>query len=95
MGVKEAAQAAEVHYTSVYEWKRQLEALGEEGFLAYRASDAGTGSEADLGPEGRSGSDHLETLPGFWSGAGEEPASSAGGDGFDPNGASADGGQRV
>ena len=36
MGVKEAAQISGVHYTSVYDWRRQLEALGEEAFLAYR-----------------------------------------------------------
>jgi putative transposase len=43
MGIKEAAKVAEVHYTSVYEWKRQLEALGEEGFLAYQSSIPGRG----------------------------------------------------
>jgi putative transposase len=43
MGVKEAAQVAEVHYTSVYEWKRQLEVLGEEGFLAYKSTIPGRG----------------------------------------------------
>jgi transposase InsO family protein len=43
IGIKEAARAAEVHYTSVYEWKRQLEALGEEGFLAYQPSRPGRG----------------------------------------------------
>jgi len=43
MGIKEAAQVAEVHYTTVYEWKRQLEALGEEGFLAYESKIPGRG----------------------------------------------------
>jgi len=42
-GIKEAAQVAEVHYTTVYEWKRQLEALGEEGFLAYESKIPGRG----------------------------------------------------
>lgn len=43
LGIKEAARLAEVHYTTVYEWKHQLEALGEEGFLAYKASYPGRG----------------------------------------------------
>ena len=43
MGVKEAARAAGVHYTSVYDWKNRLEALEEEGFLAYKPSRPGRG----------------------------------------------------
>ena len=43
MGIKEAAEVAEVHYTSIYEWKNQLEALGEEAFLAYKPSYPGRG----------------------------------------------------
>jgi len=42
-GVVRAAQIAEVHYTSVYEWKHRLEALGEEAFLAYKPSIPGRG----------------------------------------------------
>jgi putative transposase len=43
VGIKEAARVAEVHYTSVYQWQHQLEALGEEGFLAYKPSYPGRG----------------------------------------------------
>lgn len=43
VGIKESAGAAEVHYTSVYEWKRELEALGEEGFVAYQPAVPGRG----------------------------------------------------
>lgn len=43
IGVKEAAQISGVHYTSVYDWRRQLEALGEEVFLAYRPPYPGRG----------------------------------------------------
>jgi transposase InsO family protein len=43
MGIKEAAQVTEVHYTTVYDWKRHLEALGEKGFLAYKPSYPGRG----------------------------------------------------
>lgn len=43
VGIKEAARVAEIHYTSVYQWQRQLEALGEEAFLAYQPSIPGRG----------------------------------------------------
>ncbi|MFH1083590.1 MAG: integrase core domain-containing protein [Pseudomonadota bacterium] len=43
VGIKEAARTAEVHYTSVYQWQRQMEALGEEGFVAYKPSTPGRG----------------------------------------------------
>jgi len=43
IGVKEAARIAGVHYTSVYEWNRRLEALGREGFLAYQCTSRGRG----------------------------------------------------
>jgi putative transposase len=43
VGMKEAGKLAGVHFTTVYEWQRQLNALGEEGFLAYEASWPGRG----------------------------------------------------
>ena len=43
MGIKDAAQTAGVHYTSVYDWRNQLEAFGEEGFLSYKPSIPGRG----------------------------------------------------
>lgn len=43
VGIREAARVAEIHYTSVYQWHRQLEALGEEAFLAYKPSTPGRG----------------------------------------------------
>ncbi len=43
VGIKEAARTAEVHYTTVYQWQRQLEALGKKVFLAYKASYPGRG----------------------------------------------------
>lgn len=43
VGIKEAARTAEVHYTTVYQWQHQLEALGEEAFLAYKPSYPGRG----------------------------------------------------
>ncbi len=43
IGVKHAAQVAGVHYTSVYDWRRQLESLGEQGFLDHKPSYPGRG----------------------------------------------------
>ncbi len=54
VGIKEAAGLAGVHYTSVYEWKNQLEALGEEAFLACKASYPGRGIK-EISPEKEEG----------------------------------------
>ena len=35
IGIKEASKHTGIHYTTVYDWRRQLEARGKEGFLAY------------------------------------------------------------
>lgn len=43
VGIKEAARLAGIHYTSIYQWQRRLDALGEEGFLAYKPSTPGRG----------------------------------------------------
>ncbi len=41
--VKDAAKVAGVHYTTVYDWRKQLEAMGEKAFLIYKASKPGRG----------------------------------------------------
>jgi transposase InsO family protein len=43
VGIKEAARLSGIHYTSVYDWQRRLDALGEEGFLSYKPSIPGRG----------------------------------------------------
>jgi len=43
VGIKEAANIAQIHYTTVYQWQKMFEALGEEGFLAYQPSIPGRG----------------------------------------------------
>jgi transposase InsO family protein len=43
VGFKEAAKMGGVHYTTVYEWQREVEVLGEEGFLKYDAPRPGRG----------------------------------------------------
>ena len=41
--IKDAASVAGVHYTTVYDWKNQLESLGEAGFLEYQPRTRGRG----------------------------------------------------
>ena len=60
VGIKEAARLAEVHYVTVYEWRRQLEALGEEAFLSSQAHHPGRGIK-EITPE------QEETIMHAWS----------------------------
>jgi len=43
VGIKEASRIAGVHYTTVYEWRNRLEALGRDGFLSYHPEKPGRG----------------------------------------------------
>ncbi len=43
IGIKQVAEVAGVHYTTVYAWKNQLEALGKKAFLEYEPSRPGRG----------------------------------------------------
>jgi putative transposase len=49
IGFKEAAKIAGVHYTTVYDWQRQLDALGRESFLNHRPHRPGRGIKQDHG----------------------------------------------
>lgn len=50
VGIKEAAKIAGVHYTTVYDWQRDLKSLGKEAFLAYQPSYPGRGIKV-ISPE--------------------------------------------
>lgn len=43
IGFKEAAEIAGVHYTTVYDWQRELKSYGREAFLAYEVKRPGRG----------------------------------------------------
>jgi len=43
IGINEAADLAGIHYSTVYQWQRKLEVLGEDAFLAYRPKSRGRG----------------------------------------------------
>ena len=45
VGIKDAALLSDIHFTTVYTWKQQLEAMGYEGFLAYKAPSPGRGQK--------------------------------------------------
>jgi len=45
IGIKQAAQVAEVHYTTVYAWKKQFESLGKELFLEFQSPRPGRGTK--------------------------------------------------
>lgn len=48
--VRDAAKVAGVHYTTVYDWRRQLETMGEKAFLEYQVSKPGRGIK-QISPE--------------------------------------------
>ena len=50
IGFKEAAEIAGVHYTTVYDWRRDLKSLGKAAFLAYQPSYPGRGIKV-ISPE--------------------------------------------
>ncbi|MBS3780449.1 MAG: DDE-type integrase/transposase/recombinase [Desulfovermiculus sp.] len=50
IGIKEAAKVAGVHYTTVYEWRKLLQELGEEAFLEYQPKRPGRGHK-EITPE--------------------------------------------
>ncbi len=50
IGPKEAANVAGVHHTTVYNWRKQLEELGEEAFLQHQPHRPGRG-EKEITPE--------------------------------------------
>jgi putative transposase len=41
--IKDASSIAGVHYTTVYDWKKQFEVMGEQGFLEYQVPRPGRG----------------------------------------------------
>ncbi len=48
--VRDAARVAEVHYTTVYDWRKQFKALGKDAFLEYQVSRPGRGIK-QISPE--------------------------------------------
>ena len=65
IGIKETAKLTGIHYTTVYDWKRQLGARGKEGFLAYRSPSPGRGIKRITEEQEREVLETWERYPGF------------------------------
>ncbi len=65
VGIKEAAQIAGVHYTTVYEWRREVDALGEEGFLACKVKSRGRGIKKVTEEQDKAVLETWKRYPGF------------------------------
>jgi putative transposase len=65
IGVVKAAESAGVHYTSVYEWRRQLKSLGRQGFLDYNPSYPGRGIKQISAGQEKAVLDTWHSNPGF------------------------------
>ena len=65
IGVKKAAELAGVHYTSVYDWRRQLKSLGRQVFFDYKPSYPGRGVKQITAKQEKAVLDTWNNNPGF------------------------------
>ncbi len=65
VGIKESADLAGVHYSTVYQWQRKLNVLGEEAFLAYRPKSRGRGIKKVTKEQEKAVRETWERYPGF------------------------------
>jgi len=65
VGIKKSADLAGVHYSTVYQWQRRLEVLGEEAFLAYRPKSRGRGIKKVTEAQEKAVLATWERYPGF------------------------------
>ena len=65
VGIKEAADLAGVHYSTVYQWQRKLKVLGKEAFLAYQRKSRGRGIKKITKTQENGVLETWERYPGF------------------------------
>jgi hypothetical protein len=65
IGVRQAAELACVHYTSVYDWRSQLKSLGKHQFLNYKPSYPGRGIKQITSKQEKAVLDTWHYNPGF------------------------------
>ena len=65
IGIKEAADLAGIHYSTVYQWQRKLNVLGEDAFLAYRPKSRGRGIKKVTEEQEKAVRKTWERYPGF------------------------------
>ncbi len=63
--IKKAGNLAGIHYTTVYQWQRKLEVLGEEAFLAYLPKSRGRGIKKVTEEQEKGVLETWERYPGF------------------------------
>lgn len=64
-GIKKGADLVGLHYTTVYQWQREFEVLGEEAFLAYRPTSRGRGIKKITEEQEKGVLETWERYPGF------------------------------
>ena len=65
IGIKKAAQVAGMHFTTIYDWKKQYESLDEHGFLNYVAFYPGRGIKEITAKQEKHVADCRERNPGY------------------------------
>ncbi len=65
VGIKESANLVGVHYSTVYQWQRKLNVLGEEAFLAYQPKSRGRGIKKITKTQENGVLETWERYPGF------------------------------
>jgi len=64
-GIKKAAELSGVHYTTIYDWKKRCDALGEKAFLAYKSPSRGRGIKKITPKQEKAVRDTWDRYPGF------------------------------
>ena len=65
VGIKEAAKLAGMHFTTVYDWKKEYESLGEQQFLYYTSAYPGRGAKEITADQERHVLECRERNPGY------------------------------
>ena len=65
IGIKQAAELAGVHYTTIYDWRRQLKSMGKQIFLDYKPSYPGRGIKQITAKQEKAVLDTWNDNPGF------------------------------
>ena len=65
IGIKQAAELAGVHYTTIYDWRRQLKSVGKQIFIDYKPSYPGRGIKQITAKNEKAILDTWNDNPGF------------------------------
>jgi transposase InsO family protein len=65
IGIEKAADLAGIHYTTVYDWQKKLDVLGERTFLSYRPPSRGRGIKKITAEQENAVLDTWGRYPGF------------------------------